>query len=211
MKGFRGGLVFPAALVVAAGCTTPPAVKQAMVSLDQGYDDDLKSMKQYAQIVRNLEERYKYWNLYTQRRAMLSMAAQVIATDVNQVKDAPKTVDAYAQAFGDAVAKVVDELRLSGLPEAKGASGEVRFAAGTGDMDKVVARLPELVDRIIEKTQKDYEATTKTPTAPFESYETNVAALRELNAAIRRYLDVDVTVKPADIAELKDSIQKLRQ
>ena len=44
------------------GCATPPEVKQALVSLDNGYADNLKMMQQYRELVAQINEREQTWS-----------------------------------------------------------------------------------------------------------------------------------------------------
>jgi hypothetical protein len=44
----------------------------------------------------------------------------------------------------------------------------------------------------------------------FDDYRTNVAALRRINAMIKQYLDIDVTIKQDDVKQLVDAMRTLR-
>jgi hypothetical protein len=112
--------------------------------------------------------------------------------------------------LGDQIIAKLNAVRLDGLPERKGSGGTVIFAKGqTGnDMTKLVQALPELINRVGEAASADYAiVTAQFDYSAFDDYRTNVTALRRLNDMIKRYLDIDVTVKGEDVRELADAVQ----
>jgi hypothetical protein len=107
----------------------------------------------------------------------------------------------------------VNELRLPGLPEQKGADGTMKFEAGkpghtAGNM---VERMPEIVNRVTDKVDADYRTVVAGDPSQYDVYLANVSALRQMNATIKRYLDIDVTITPKDLSEIANSIRKLQQ
>jgi hypothetical protein len=78
-------------------------------------------------------------------------------------------------------------------------------------MDHLVEELPSLVAAIAEKVDADQEAFAQAiDMSPFDDYQTNLAALRRINQVIRNYLEIDVTVKSADVRELAEGVRSLR-
>jgi hypothetical protein len=126
--------------------------------------------------------------------------------------DAAKVGDT-ATLLGDDLLCVVNELRLAGLAAQKDSEGVVKFGAGRpgNSVGKIVERLPEVVNRVVEKADKDYKKTATGDMSYFDAYCTNVSALRQINATIKRYLDIDVTIAPKDVSEIAKSIRQLRQ
>jgi hypothetical protein len=198
-------------LFALAGCATPAPVKQALVDLDQGYAENLKLMRQHRQLVENINERHRYWHRYTQQRLLLDLALKSMTQDYWR-GDAEKA-DVTAERLGDGLRKVVNELRLGGLPEQKGADGTTRFEAGRpgNTAGKMVERLPEIVNRVTDKVDADYRAAVGGDLTHYEVYFANVSALRQVNATVKRYLDIDVTITPKDLSEIAGSIRKLQE
>jgi len=198
-------------LLAFAGCATPPPVKQAIVDIDKGYATNAKMMDQYRTLVQNVNERLFYWNRYISQRLLLDTALRSMTEDYPG--NTPARVDEKADQLGPKLLGLVNELRLAGLPASKGSSGAVIFAAGKPDntADKIAQRLPEIVNRVVEKVDEDYVNPAKRDMTEFDAYQTNVSALRQVNGAIRRYLEIDVTVSPQDVSEIADSIRQLRR
>jgi hypothetical protein len=198
-------------LFALAGCATPAPVKQALVDLDQGYGENLRLMQQYRQLVQNVNERHRYWHRYTQQRLLLDLALKSMTQDYWR-GDAEKADDT-AQRLGDPLRKVVNELRLPGLPEQKGADGTMKFEAGKpgNTAGRMVERMPEIVNRVTDKVDADYQMVVGGDLSQYDVYLANVSALRQMNATIKRYLDIDVTIAPKDLSEIANSIRKLQQ
>jgi hypothetical protein len=198
-------------LFALAGCATPAPVKQALVDLDQGYGENLKLMRQYRQLVENVNERHRYWHRYTQQRLVLDLALKSATQDYWRGDE--EKADITADRLGDPLRKIVNEVRLPGLPEQKGADGTIRFEAGRpgNTAGSLVERLPEIVNRVADKVDADYRKGVPGDLSQYDVYLANVSGLRQINAAVKRYLDIDVTVAPKDLAEIADSIRKLQE
>ena len=56
--------------------------------------------------------------------------------------------------------------------------------------------------------EKSYQAEVRPlDTSAYDDYRTNIAALRRINATVKEYLDIDVTVKPEDIRQLAEAVK----
>ena len=207
----RHAILIAICLFVLAGCATPAPVKQALVDLDQGYGENLRLMQQYRQLVQNVNERHHYWHRYTQQRLLLDLALKSMTQDAWR-GDAEKA-DITADRLADPLLKIVNELRLPGLPEQKGADGTIKFEAGKpgNTTGRIVERLPEIVNRVTDKVDMDYKEVVKGDLSQYDVYLANVSGLRQINATIKRYLDIDVTVTPKDLSEIAISIRKLQE
>jgi hypothetical protein len=65
-----------------------------------------------------------------------------------------------------------------------------------------------LIDASVEK---NYQAVVRPlDTGAYDDYRTNIAALRRINATVKEYLDIDVTVKPEDIRQLAETVKAAR-
>lgn len=198
-------------LLAYTGCATPPPVKQALVDIDNGYLENLKLMQQYRQLVENINEMHYSWYRYTNQRLLLDLTLKSITQDP-WGNDATK-IDITAELLGDDLLGVVNELRFPGLTAQKDSKGIVRFEAGKPENNavKMVKRLPEIVNRVVEKGDKDYKKVITGDMSHFDAYLTNVSALRQINGTIKRYLNIDVTITPKDVSEIANSIRQLRQ
>lgn len=203
-----------------SGCATPPEIKQALVDKDEGYVENLKLMQQYRKLVGNIHERHHYWYRYTKQRLLLDIALRSMTQDYWREKNIDgekltkeENVDDTVIQLGGKLHKVVNELRLAKLVEQKGTAGKPKFNAGEPDntASKIVERLPEIVNRVTEKVEEDYKKIVTGDMSHFNSYRTNVSAIRQINATIKRYLDIDVTIAPENISEISKSIQQLQQ
>jgi hypothetical protein len=215
-----------------AGCVTPQEVKQAVVNIDKGYSDNQKLMGQYQKIVANIHGRQKQLHRYVQQRLMLSDALRITTTNVSLKK---KVVDEKFTRFGIDLTNLINELRLSGLPEVNGEDGTV-FVQGKAKntTDQIIARLPELIHLVGKRVDTNYENQRyqKDPDTGevkldeqgekikkasfndmkhFEIYKSNVQALRQINNSIKRYLDIDITVSSEDIREIATGYRELQQ
>jgi hypothetical protein len=191
-----------------SACATPPPVKQALVSMDDQYDTNLKLMKQYRELVVGLNARHQYWYQYVKIRATLDLALKLAATDPKGAND-PKVVDEWGKLLGPDLVKYVNEVRLADLPERRGNS--TVFVAGKAKANTLLEGIPGLVDKVAAvvsaNSKQDLPAADL---SPFDVYDTNVRALRQVNAIITRYLEIDVTVKPQDVKDIADAIRTLR-
>jgi hypothetical protein len=212
-------------LFALAGCATPAPIKEAVVDIDKGYAQNLTIMQQYRQLVVKFQERHRYWYLYVRQRLLLDLALRSTTQDYWRSKiemvdgeevglTKEEYVDTTAKILGDDLRKVVNELRLRGLAAQKGSYKQgIMFEAGkpNNTTGKIVARLPEIVNLVTEKADKNYKGIVTGKTSHFDTYLTNVSALRQINATIKRYLDIDVTVAPEDLSEIANSIRQLQQ
>lgn len=207
-------------LFVFAGCATPPEVKQALVDMDKGYVENLQMMQQYRQLVNNIHERHQYWFQYTRQRLLLDLALRSMTQDYwrpltydGETLTKGEYVDVTANQLGDPLVKIVNDLRLKGLNPQHDSDGKVKFEAGKLDntTGAIVKRLPEVVNLVTEKVDEDYKKIVTGEMKHFDSYRTNVGALRQINATIKRHLDIDVTISPEDISEIAGAIRQLQQ
>ena len=75
-------------------------------------------------------------------------------------------------------------------------------------MSGLVQTLPGLVALIDASVEKSYQAEVRPlDTSAYDDYRTNIAALRRINATVKEYLDIDVTVKPEDIRQLAEAVK----
>lgn len=207
-------LAIPVGLL--AACATPAPVKQALVSLEENYAANAKLMTQYRDLVTAINTRHEYWFRYAQQRAKLDLALRWATTDP---KGASVTDEAYtdvsAMILGADLVKFVNTIRLKGLPARQGspsAEGSQRmvFQEGQADVDRLVQAIPGLIDMVSATVDSEYKILVETDLSPFEAYEKNVGVLRRINAVIKRYLDIDVTVAPKDVKEIADAVRSLR-
>jgi hypothetical protein len=198
--------------LVCIGCTTPPEVKQALIDKDRIYAENERLMQQYRELVSNVTQRHQYWYRYVQTRFKLNLALQWATTNpkLTDVADAELAMD-DADRLGADVIMLVNEIRLKNLPERKGPSGQIVFQAGTGDMNNLLPKLPELIGRIEEQVVKDSRTSSTVDLTAFDQYRTNVEAVRKINAIIKQYLDIDVTLSRSDVQSLAESVQTLRR
>src|SRR5262249_30706254 len=155
-----------------------------------------------------LNARQQSWYQYVSVRATLDLALQLAATDPRDA-DQPRLVDAWAGILGPDIVAYVNTIRLNGLPERRGTSAVL--AARQAPPDQLFRGIPALADKV--RARVSANAKTVLPPAdlsPFDTYDTNVRALRQINAIITRYLEIDVTVKPQDVKDIADSIRALR-
>ena len=198
-------------LALGVGCATPPAVKQALVSLDQGYADNAKLMNQYSELVGTVNERFNQWNRYVLYRSKLDLALRWATTDPRGagVTDEEYTAGSL-EGLGPEVVKVVNDMRLKNLGARKKTGGDVVFVEGTQNITTLVQSIPRLVNAVTASVDKSPLLQSPDRTA-FDAYEKNVGALRKINGAIKQYLDIDVTVAPGDVKEIADAIRELQR
>jgi hypothetical protein len=72
-------------------------------------------------------------------------------------------------------------------------------------------QLPELIARVEQRVEKDSSLATSADMTVFDKYQTNVEALRRINAMIKHYLDIDVTLDPGEVQSLADTVTTLRR
>jgi hypothetical protein len=205
--------LFPFTLAVAlaclAGCVTPPPIKQAVVSLDDGYAENLKLMTQFRELAEQNTLCFKQWTLYVQNRAYLDLALRWATTDPKAptISDQDYT-DESRDRLGPRVVDLVNKLRLKDLPARAGTGGQV-FAAGTNGITHLVEGLPALVNAVRAQVTAVNAPRFKMDVSAFDDYETNVKALRRINGVVKRYLNIDVTVRPEDVKEIADAVRAL--
>lgn len=199
------GLVF-------TGCTTPPEVKQALIAKDQAYLESQRLMEEYRELVQTVTSRHHHWYRYVQTRLKLNLALQWATTNpkLTDVGDADLAND-DADLLGPDVIALINDIRLKNLPERKGPTGQVVFHAGTGEMNNLLQKLPELIGRVEQRVAKDSEASSRVDVAAFDQYRTNVEAVRRINAIIKQYLDIDVTLSRNEVQSLAEAVRTLRR
>ena len=199
-------------LALATGCTTPPEIKQALNAKDQAYVENQRLMSQYRQLVQNINERHRTWYRFVQTRLKLDLAVQWATTDpkVAAVPDDQLAQD-DADLLGPDVVGFINKMRLQGLPERKGSGGRSVFQAGTKDMNTLLQELPELIALVGEKVEKDSGQAASADMTVFDKYQTNVQALRRINAMIKHYLEIGVKLEPGEVQSLAESISTLRR
>jgi len=199
-------------LALATGCVTPPEIKQALNAKDQAYVENQRLMSQYRQLVQNINERHRTWYRFVQTRLKLDLAVQWATTDpkVAAVPDDQLAQD-DADLLGPAVVDFINKVRLQGLPERKGSGGRSVFQAGTKDMNTLLQELPERIALVEEKVEKEAGQAASADMTVFDKYQTNVQALRRINAMIKHYLDIDVTLEPGEVQSVAESINTLRR
>ncbi|MDR4470731.1 MAG: hypothetical protein MRJ68_20940 [Nitrospira sp.] len=199
-------------VLLSVGCSTPVEVKQALVQKDQVYIENAQLMEQYRQLVVNITERHHHWYRYIQTRLKLNLALQWATTNpkLTDVLDTDLASD-DADLLGPDVIALINDIRLKNLPERKGPTGQVVFHAGTGDMNNLLQKLPELIGRVEQRVAKDSEAASTVDGTVFDQYRTNVEALRRINAIIKQYLDIDVTLSRNEVQSLADAVRTLRR
>ena len=205
-------IIIVALSLVCIGCTTPPEVKQALIDKDRIYAENERLMQQYRELVGNVTQRHQYWYRYVQTRFKLNLALQWATTNpkLTDVTDAELAKD-DADLLGTEIIALINEIRLTDLPERRGPSGQTVFQAGTGDMNHLLQKLPELIGRIEERVVKDARTSFTVDLTAFDQYRTNVEAVRKINAIIKQYLDIDVTLSRNDVQSLGESVQMLRR
>ena len=204
---FTAGLL----LGLLSGCATPPEVKQALVAKDQAYQQNAQLMDQYRELLENVNHRFSYWQKLIETRLKLSLALKWATTDPIP-SDAPEKqqlrAETAANELGSEVVKLINEVRLAELPARSGPNNQPIFTKGTGTMSGLVQTLPGLVALIDASVEKSYQAEVRPlDTSAYDDYRTNIAALRRINATVKEYLDIDVTVKPEDIRQLAEAVK----
>ncbi len=97
-----------------------------------------------------------------------------------------------------------------GPEDDRGGVGRRVFADGKVDITTLVQRLPGLVNAVTASIDKA-PTLARLDRSAFAAYEKNVAALRNINVTIKRYLDIDVTVAPEDVREIADAIREIQR
>jgi hypothetical protein len=205
-------IVLVALSLVCVGCATPPEVKQALIAKDQAYAENERLMQQYRELVGNVTERHQRWYRYVQTRLKLHLALQWATTNP-KVTDVGETDVAKddADLLGQEIIALVNEIRLKNLPERKGPTGQVIFQAGAGDMNNLLQKLPELISRVGQRVAKDSEISSAVDFTAFDQYGTNVEAVRRINAIIKQYLDIDVTLPRNEVQSIAEAVRTLRR
>lgn len=192
------------------GCATPAPVKEALVSVDQGYADNEKLLEQYRELVSQINERNEKWFYIIKNRALLLETVRWATTDPvagQTVDKAAASVDLALDTLGEPLVARINKVRLSGLPSRPGASKPI-FTSGNGHMDLLIAEMPAIINDIRKRTKDAY--LVKNDLSGFADIKTNLAVLRRINSTIRQYLDIDVTIKSEDINEIAKAIKALQ-
>lgn len=209
---FTAGLLL--CLLSGSGCATPPEVKQALVSKDQAYQQNAQLMEQYRELLENVNDRFAHWQRLIEPRLKLSLALKWATTDPFPADVAEKQqlrAEEAAKQLGPDVVKLINDIRLAELPMRSGPNNQPIFTKGKGAMSGIVQALPGLVALIDASVEKSYQAMVRPlDTGAYDDYRTNIAALRRINATVKEYLDIDVTVKPEDIRELAEAVKAAR-
>lgn len=221
MNFFVGSLLL--LLVIVPACTTPPEIKQAVVAKDVAYAENARLMTIHRELLESIDTRYWYWYRYAKKLALLDQAMKWATTDPEPPSGQTKENHAslvFLSLLGmkpvdpakpDPLLTAINRMRLRDLPERKGKDGSVVFEKGRSDMNALVQGVPELIDAIQKKVEAEYAEEMKTADySAFDDYQTNLAALRRINGMIKRYLDIDVTVKHDDVEQLAESVKALR-
>ncbi|BFU90818.1 MAG: hypothetical protein NTAFB01_20050 [Nitrospira sp.] len=198
--------------LVCISCTTPPEVNQALIDKDQAYAENERLMQQYRELVGYVTERHQQWYRYVQTRLKLNLALQWVTTNpkLTDVDDAELAKD-DAELLGAEVITLINEIRLKNLPERKEPTGQVVFHAGIGDMNNLLQKLPELIGRVEQRVAKDSAASSTVDLTAFDQYRTNVQAVRRINAIIKQYLDIDVTLPRSEVQSIAEAARALRR
>jgi hypothetical protein len=170
-------------------------------------------MSQYRQLVHNINERHRTWYRFVQTRLKLDLAVQWATTDpkMADVQDGQLAQD-DAELLGQEIVSVINDIRLQQLPERRDSNGQKTvFRAGTKTMNELLQQLPELIARVEQRVEKDSSLATSADMTVFDKYQTNVEALRRINAMIKHYLDIDVTLDPGEVQSLADTVTTLRR
>ena len=173
-------------------------------------------MRQYRALVVQTNERYELWARYVRSRALLNIAIQWTTTDpvANKTsEEATKQIELENAELGTEVVERINRVRLKGLPPRAASDGVVFKANEKGTMTGVIEALPGLVNavnrRVGEKMKEEKELGANALNE-YDTYATNVSALQQINATIKTYLDIDVTVKQQDFNEIAEAIRGLR-
>lgn len=169
-------------------------------------------MQQYRELVGHVTERHQQWYRYAQIRLKLNLALRWATTNpkLTDVGDAELAKD-DADLLGPETITLINEIRLKNLPERMGPTGQVVFQAGMGDMNNLLQKLPELVDRVEQRVAKDSQASSTVDLTAFDQYRTNVEAVRRINAIIKQYLDIDVTLPRNEMQSIAEAVRTLRR
>ena len=195
-----------------AACSTPPEIKQALAAKDQAYTENEQLMQQYRELVTDVNSRHQQWYRYVQTRLKLDLALQWATTNP-RLTDVPDTTIAEDDAgmLGADVLAVINTIRLKSLPERKGQNGQPVFLAGSGDMSNLIQQLPELIARVEQRVSADSNIPKAVDLTAFDRYRNNVEALRRINAIIKQYLDIDVTLSRSDTQSLAEGLRTVRR
>ena len=139
--------------------------------------------------------------------------AQIVPFDADEIS-------AYKELMNKAVldgasrkkrGAVINTIRLKSLPERKGPNGQPVFLAGSGDMSNLIQQLPELIARVEQRVSADSNIPKAVDLTAFDRYRNNVEALRRINAIIKHYLDIDVTLSRSDTQSLAEGLRTVRR
>jgi hypothetical protein len=187
------------------------------------YAENARLMHIHRELLESVDTRYWYWYRYAKKLALLDNALKWATTDPEP--PAGKSKEDHVSvllleligkrqidpAKPDPLLKAINRIRLNDLPERKGKDGAVVFVKGQANMNALVQGIPDLIDAIQKKVEAEFVEEMKAADySAFDDYQTNVAALRRINGMIKRYLDIDVTVKREDVEQVVESVKALR-
>lgn len=174
-------LVASLLLFLAAGCTTPPEIKQALIAKDQAYIDNQRLMSQYGERVGSISERHRAGYRFVQTRLMPDLAVQRATTDP-KAAGVPDDLLAQddAEKGGPEVVTLINDVRLQRLPERKDTNGRPVFHAGTRTMPALWQQLSDLIALVEQGVEKDSSPVARADMAVFDKYQTNLQALRRI-------------------------------
>jgi hypothetical protein len=75
----------------------------------------------------------------------------------------------------------------------------------------LLQKLPDLIGRVEQRVAKDSEASSTVDLEAFDQYRTNVEAVRRINAIVKQYLDIDVTLSRNEVQSLAEAVKTLRR
>ena len=190
-------------LLFCVGCATPTEVKQATTALDKAYADNAQLMHQYRETLESLHELHHNWTRYVLTRELLSLSLELASID--QTADVAK-LPARVKRLGVPIVDWIKSHRLKGLP------AQSDFPAGTVTVGQLLEALPGLVFLIRQSVDASMalEVISKEDYSAFDKYASDVATLQAANAAVKQYLDIDVTVSGNDVKEIAAGLAALQ-
>ncbi len=209
-------------VTLTSGCTTPPEIKQAVAAKEVAYAENARLMTIHRELLESIDTRYWYWYRHAKKLALLNQALKWATTDPEPETGKSEASYVFATRLSlqnkseEAPAKVnslialINRVRLKDLRQRKLEDGTVVFEAGHGDMNKLVHAIPEMIEDINKNVEAEFAKDNQAADySAFDDYQTNLAALRRINGMIKRYLDIDVTVKREDVQQLAESVKAL--
>jgi len=189
-------------LLLCVGCATPTEVKQATTALDKAYTENAQLMQQYRDTLESLHELHHNWTRYILTRELLSLSLELASVD--QSADLAR-LPARVKRLGGPIVDWIKSHRLKGLP------AQSDFPAGTVSVGQLLEALPGLVFLIRQSVDSSIaQDAVGTNYSAFDKYASDVATLQAANAAVKQYLDIDVTVSDNDVKEIAAGLSALR-